>query len=72
MSISDKQIAEWRALRNEGMTSAVGEYTPKEFWDVLDELERLRSGYRRLQKSNDFEMQDGDLARDIADEMLTP
>lgn len=39
--ISADQIAEWRRLRGQGMTSAVGEYTPGEFWEVLDELERV-------------------------------
>ena len=37
----DKRIAELRALRDEGLVSAVGEYAPEEFWEALDELERL-------------------------------
>lgn len=41
-SITDEQIQEWLAMRGEGMASAVGEYTPAEFWQVLDELARLR------------------------------
>ena len=40
--MTDKQIAEFRELRDEGMISAVGEYTPRAFWDALDEIERLR------------------------------
>lgn len=32
---------EWRAVRGDGMTSAVGEYTPREFWDLLDAYEAL-------------------------------
>ena len=44
--ITDKQITEWRKLRDEGMVSAIGEYTPPEFWDALDEIERLRAVIR--------------------------
>lgn len=32
---------EWRSIKGSGMTSAVGEYTPAEFWDLLDDYERL-------------------------------
>lgn len=32
---------EWRSERGNGMTSAVGEYTPREFWDLLDAYEAL-------------------------------
>lgn len=35
-----------------------------------DEIQRLRSGYGRILVSTDLEMLDGDLARDIATEML--
>lgn len=37
------EIAELRKLRDTGMVSAVGEYTPPEFWDALDEIDRLRA-----------------------------
>lgn len=40
--ITAEQIAEWRALQGEGMNSAVGEYTPHEFWDLLTEFEAQR------------------------------
>ena len=70
MAISKEQIEEWRKELGNGMTSAVGEYTPQEFWDALDEIERLRSGYERLQDASDCEMGDGDLAREIARDML--
>jgi hypothetical protein len=40
--ISNEQIAEWRRLEGMGMVSAVGEYTPDEFWLLLNEIERLR------------------------------
>lgn len=39
--IGADQIAEWRALQHAGMTSAVGEYTPAEFWTLLDAYEAL-------------------------------
>jgi len=32
---------EWCKQRGSGMTSAVGEYTPDEFWDLLDDVETL-------------------------------
>jgi len=37
--ITKEQIAAWWSMRNQGMTSAVGEYTPSEFWDVLEAYE---------------------------------
>jgi len=45
--ITDAQIAEWRKLRNEGLDSSIGEYTPPEFWLVLDELDALRKDAER-------------------------
>lgn len=35
------------------------------------EIQRLREGYARLRDAGDLEMGDGDLARQIASEMLT-
>ena len=49
--ITKEQIAEWRKLKDSGMVSGVGEYTPPEFWEALDEIERLNrkiSKYHRL------------------------
>lgn len=43
MPITKEQIAEWRAEEGNGMRSAVGEYTPDEFWMLLDEIERLQA-----------------------------
>lgn len=40
-AITPQEIAEWRQERDNGMTSAVGEYTPAEFWKLLDEVERM-------------------------------
>lgn len=42
MKLSPEEIRELRKLRGQGMESAVGEYTPPELWDALDEIERLR------------------------------
>ena len=39
--VNHEQIAEWRKVRGHGMISAVGEYTPSEFWLLLDNFERL-------------------------------
>lgn len=46
MTYTDEQIdaatiAEWREKRDHGMISAIGEYTPEEFWTLLDAYERL-------------------------------
>lgn len=35
------RIAEFRKLRGQGMTPAVGDYTPDEFWEALDALDAL-------------------------------
>ena len=37
---------------------------------IADRLEAMEAGFRRLQESSDLEMLDGDLARNIADELL--
>ena len=39
--VSPERIAEWRKLRGKGMISAVGEYTPDDFWLLLDSFECL-------------------------------
>ena len=36
------------------------------------EIQRLREGFARLRDAGDLEMGDGDLARQIASEMLAP
>lgn len=36
----------WRREKGNGMTSAVGEYTPAEFWTLLDAYERLLTAAR--------------------------
>lgn len=41
--IDKAQIAEWRKHQGEGMISALGEYTPPEFWELLDAYEALIS-----------------------------
>lgn len=37
------EIANLRQLQGQGLSSAVGEYTPPEFWEALDTIERLRA-----------------------------
>lgn len=49
MKTTPEEREEWRRLQGEGMTSAVGEYTPDEFYDLLDDVEELL----RLQKESD-------------------
>lgn len=39
--ITVERIAEWRKWQGEGMTSAIGEFTPPEFWELLDAYEAL-------------------------------
>ena len=46
--MNEQRIAELRALRGSGMTSAVGEYTPDELWEALDDVERLRATLRGI------------------------
>ena len=48
MAITDAEIEEWRAEQGNGMNSAVGEYTPAEFWSLLDEVEVLRTAAFRV------------------------
>ncbi|MBX9913716.1 MAG: hypothetical protein K2Y25_07445 [Pseudomonadaceae bacterium] len=49
--ITSEEIAEWRALQGEGMVSAIGEYTPPEFWLVLDDLDAERAKVAELEKA---------------------
>lgn len=37
--INAARIAEWRKRQGKGMISALGEYTPSEFWELLDAYE---------------------------------
>lgn len=48
MIITDEQIKEWQELKGDGFTSAIGEYTPDEFWDALREIEDLRGALTDL------------------------
>jgi hypothetical protein len=43
-AISRETIAEWREEQGKGMASAIGEYTPPEFWELLDAYEALARG----------------------------
>lgn len=40
-------------LRGTGMISAVGEYTPSEFWELLDAYDALRARCEELRAEND-------------------
>lgn len=53
MVITKELIEEWRKERDNGMVSAVGEYTPPEFWAALDEIERLTAEIARLTEERD-------------------
>lgn len=58
-------------LRKFGDNLSVERFTVRETsLEAADEIERLRNGYRRLRDATDTGMRDGDLAREIADEML--
>lgn len=52
--MDDKRIAELRKERNSGMVSAVGEYTPAEFWEALDEIENLRAALKWYAEGQHF------------------
>lgn len=52
--VTPEMLAKWRSHQGQGMTSAVGEYTPDEFWLALDEIESLQ---KRLSEA------DAELAR---------
>ena len=43
-----EQRDEWRKLKGQGMTSAVGEYTPSEFWELLSDVDRLERENKHL------------------------
>lgn len=38
--VTKDQIAYWREVQGEGLESAIGEYTPPEFWNALDTIEQ--------------------------------
>lgn len=46
-TITAEERAEWRALQSSGMESAVGEYTPAAFWELLDAYEALLAATER-------------------------
>lgn len=49
--IGEQQITEWLSVKGEGLTSAVGEYTPAEFWELLDEFQQQTVRVAELEKS---------------------
>lgn len=38
----------WRKSKGHGMVSAIGEYTPEEFWVLLDAVDALEKENERL------------------------
>jgi hypothetical protein len=48
------QRTEWRKLQGQGMTSAVGEYTPPEFWELLDDVDRLAEALQTALEAGQF------------------
>ena len=47
--ITKTQITEWRTYEGVGYTSALGEYTPSEFWELLDSYESLAASFAELE-----------------------
>ena len=45
-----EQRDEWRKLNGQGVTSAIGEYTPAEFWTLLDQIDALEAELDELEK----------------------
>lgn len=43
-----KQRMEWRREQGSGMQSAIGEYTPPEFWELLDAVDFLEDKIKQL------------------------
>jgi len=52
MSI-DEKIGHWKSYKGQGMTSALGEYVPSEFWELLDAFESSQKQITTLTKERD-------------------
>lgn len=66
-----QHIAQQQAIELLGTPEADAKQAEAKRYGMLaDEIDRLRDGYKRIRDSSDSEMMDGDLARDIAVEML--
>lgn len=48
MKLTKETRNNWRVLGNEGMISALGEYTPTEFLDLLDFLDEIEKDVNRI------------------------
>ena len=48
--MTNQQIKLWRKQKGDGLVSAIGEYTPDEFWAALEEIEKLRNGIKKCCK----------------------
>ena len=47
--IINEKILEFRKLHDNNIISVVNKYVPEEFWDALDEIERLWNGWKPIQ-----------------------
>ena len=52
MNISEEKLKEYRKLSGEGMISALGEYTPSEFVELLDYINYLKEELRKYEQRN--------------------
>lgn len=52
--IDPRDIATWKERKNYGMVSSVGEYTPEEFWEVLEAYEKLVEAIRDIKAAFDW------------------
>jgi hypothetical protein len=52
--ITEEQICEWKRWKGSGYTSALGEYTPNEFWILLDAYKELLEENKRLREENEY------------------
>lgn len=65
MKTSKDEREEWRKLKFQGMASAVGEYTPPEFWLLLEDIEELLRVSGPLPRTTDEER-----VRDLGQRMI--
>lgn len=48
MRTTQEERQEWLRKKGDGYTSAVGEYTPSEFWYLLSDVEQLERALRLI------------------------
>ena len=52
--ITEKQIKEWEKWKGSGYLSGLGEYTPEEFWILLDAYKELLTENKELRRENKY------------------